>query len=215
MWVMSKKPQHFGSDAFAAQIDVSRETLKRLTILVDRLVEWQAKINLVSKNTLDDAWHRHVLDSAQLMPYLSDPGPLVDLGSGAGFPGLVLALMGRDNITLVESNGKKCAFMREVLRSTGVQATIFSGRIEDYSPPQPAQYITARALTSLDNLIELSQPLLAKKGVCFFLKGQGVEEELTTTRQKWDIQVKKHPSLSNLGGAVLEIDNIKAITRHD
>ncbi len=215
MWAMTKKPQHFGSGAFAEQIDVSRETLKRLTILVERLIQWQAKINLVSKNTLEDAWQRHVLDSAQVLKYVSEPGPLVDLGSGAGFPGLVLALMGRDDVTLVESNGKKCAFMREVLRSTGVQATIFSGRIEDYSPSKPARYVTARALTSLDNLIELSQPILAENGTCFFLKGRGVDEELTTTREKWDIRAKKHPSTSDSDGTVLEIDNIKAITRHD
>jgi 16S rRNA (guanine527-N7)-methyltransferase len=212
---MSNKPQDFGSDAFAEQINVSRETLKRLTILVERLTQWQAKINLVSKSTLEDAWQRHVLDSAQLMSHLPEPGPLIDLGSGAGFPGLVLALMGRVDVTLVESNGKKCAFMGEVLRSTGAAATIFSGRIEDYSPSKPVRYVTARALTSLDNLIELSRPLLAENGTCLFLKGRGVEEELTVTREKWDIRVKKHPSISDSDGTVLEIDNIKAITRHD
>ncbi len=170
---MSKKPQHFGSDAFVEQINVSRETLKRLTILVERLTQWQTKINLVSKNTLEDAWQRHLLDSAQL------------------------------------------AFMREVIRSTGFQATIISGRIEKYKPPAPARYITARALTSLDNLIELSWPLLAENGTCLFLKGRGVDEELTATREKWDIRAKKHPSINDSDGTVLEIDNIKAITHHD
>ena len=198
---------------FAARANVSRETLKRLGILVEHLIKWQAHHNLVSKDSLSDVWRRHILDSAQLFPLMTEAGPVIDLGSGAGFPGIVLAIMGHPDITLIESNGKKCSFMREVARLTDCNVTLIADRIEAYSPPSPARYITARALSSLNNLLAYSHPLLVPSGTCLFLKGNTADEELTLCRKSWTMQVIKHHSQSNSDGIILEIGGIDPI--HD
>ena len=135
-----------GPIEFQAKSGVSRETLERLTIYADLLVKWQAKINLVGPETLADLWSRHMLDSAQLFPLIRpDAKRLVDLGSGAGFPGLVLGVMGAPDVHLVESDARKCAFLREAARLTGTTVTIHNKRIEQVAP-LGADVVTARAL---------------------------------------------------------------------
>ena len=154
----------------ARQLDVSRETFERLEQYVELLLKWQNAINLIGRGTVEDIWHRHILDCAQLSRFLP-PGlrPIVDLGSGAGFPGLVLAILGAEDVRLVESNSRKCIFLREAARETKTLVNVIESRIEnirDFS----AGVITARAFTSTENIIKLSQPICSPKRVFYFAK---------------------------------------------
>ena len=170
-------------------------------------------MNLVAATTLADPWRRHFLDSAQLRPLLPDPpGPLGDLGSGAGFPGLVLAILGVSPVTLVESNARKCAFLREVARATETRVDIFAGRIETFQLRPLAQVVTARALAPLEKLLGLAAPLLAPGGFCLFLKGAQVERELTLAAKTWKMSVERIRSLSDDQATILKI---RGLASHD
>jgi 16S rRNA (guanine527-N7)-methyltransferase len=204
-------------ESFAQLIDVSRETLDKLTEYVELLNKWQRRINLVGPKTLSEVWQRHFLDSAQVYTFIgSSDGPLLDLGSGAGFPGLVLSIMGIPNITLLESNQKKCSFLGEVIRQAGCDAQVFKGRIEDYPNKKLADTITARALAPLENLLAWSSPLLSEGGKCLFLKGENYEQELTAAEKRWTMEVQIHPSKADntnkwdesAAGVLLEIGKL-------
>jgi len=198
------------AENFGEEAGVSRETLDRLQVYADLLVKWQKSINLVGASTLSDLWRRHFLDSAQLYPHLPrNPQPLFDLGSGAGFPGLVLAIMGVPQVHLLESDGRKGAFLREVIRETGVDASVHTGRIEAFRPEEKARVITSRALASLDRLLDFSQPLLTKNGLCLFLKGRKAQEELTESEKKWIMSAKCGASITDPSGIVLAISRIE------
>ncbi|MGB1548687.1 MAG: 16S rRNA (guanine(527)-N(7))-methyltransferase RsmG, partial [Alphaproteobacteria bacterium] len=161
--------------------------------------------------SLADPWRRHFLDSAQLFPLLpKDTRSLVDLGSGAGFPGLVLGVLGVPEVHLVESDGRKCAFLREVARETGVSATIHIGRIEDLSP-WPADVVTARALAPLDSLLSLALPFLDLGAAGLFLKGKSVFEELTEAKKSWKMAIKQFPSQSDPDGVILRLGNVQRV----
>jgi len=165
-------PDEFGAAAFQAATDVSRETLVQLQRYADLLQKWGKRINLVGPSTLDDIWRRHMLDSAQLWPHLpADTRVLVDFGSGAGFPGLVLAIMGVPEVHLIESNQRKCVFLREVARATGVNVTVHSTRIEAVAG-FPAAVVTARALAILAILRALGRPF--RWCIAFSLLPKGV-----------------------------------------
>jgi len=192
---------------------VSRETLAKLERYQALLLKWQSGINLVGPGTLSDVWRRHFLDSAQLHEYVmqhpfSDDDELIDLGSGAGFPGLVLAIMGNSKVTLIEANQKKCTFLRDVARQTETDITVFDGRIEAYRSLKAAKVITSRALAPLDKLISLTHPLLKPDSVCLFLKGATYQQELTIARKNWNMTVKVHDSTTDPNGVVLEIEGI-------
>ncbi|MEE2746239.1 MAG: 16S rRNA (guanine(527)-N(7))-methyltransferase RsmG [Pseudomonadota bacterium] len=191
--------------------NVSRETLARLEQFTILLIKWQRTTNLISHGSIADIWERHMLDSAQLYRHLISEGPLVDLGSGGGFPGIVLGILGHKNITLIESNKKKCVFLREACRQLKLSLTVHEGRIEDYKPATRFSYITSRALAPLDNLLNFSKPLMAKDGKCLFHKGKTVASELTAAKKKWIILYKEHTSLSNREGTILEIENFSLI----
>ena len=164
--------------------NVSRETLEKLEIYETLLIRWQTVKNLVGPSTLPNLWTRHFADSAQLASLARESLVWADLGSGAGFPGLVIAILLADNpgatVHLIESDHRKCAFLREVARATGAPAKIHNARIEavltDFTG---IQIVTARALTALPGLLELSAPLLEKGAQGLFLKGQDVASELT------------------------------------
>ena len=195
-------------EAFGEQLRVSRETLERLTVYLDLLRRWQPAINLVGPATLADPWRRHVLDSAQLAAHL--PGAaadLVDLGSGAGFPGMVLALLGVGGVHLIEADRRKAQFLREVARATGAPATIHAERIERMQG-WPAAVVTARALAPLPRLLELADRFLVADSVCLLLKGRSVERELTNARVSWHMVSERFPSLSDPLGTVLELRGI-------
>ena len=192
-------------------VDVSRETLSRLETYAALLVKWQAKINLVGPATLPDLWRRHFLDSAQLLPLLPPaPGTLVDLGSGAGFPGLVLALMTEWRVHLIDSDQRKCALLRQVALDTGVntRVAIHAQRFEDV-PGYKAAIVTARACAPLDALLGHAVPFLGENGRCLFLKGAQVEEELTAAEANWNMQVTRRPSLTDPAGVILVIDHLE------
>jgi 16S rRNA (guanine527-N7)-methyltransferase len=196
-------------EAFRDSTDVSRETLDRLTAYAELLARWQSRINLVGESTLSNVWRRHLLDSAQLFPRL--PGlesRIADLGSGAGFPGLVLAIMGARNVHLIESNARKCAFLREAIRITGTGATVHNARIESLGAEQRFDVITARACAPLAALLDFAEPMLTDSGICLFLKGAGTNNELTDAEKKWNMTVDRFASITEKNGCVLQLGNI-------
>jgi len=194
------------ADGFFSLFPVSRETEEKLRLYADLLIKWQARINLVGSATLPDLWNRHMLDSAQLLPLLPT-GPVLDLGSGAGFPGLVLAVIGVPDIHLVESDGRKCAFLREVARATGALVTIHPLRIEKLTP-FPVAAVTARALAPVATLLEMAAPFLQQSTECLFLKGERLEDELTSAAKDWKISFDRLPSRSDPNGIILRVKEV-------
>ncbi|MBF0166254.1 MAG: 16S rRNA (guanine(527)-N(7))-methyltransferase RsmG [Alphaproteobacteria bacterium] len=195
-------------EAFAESENVSRETMARLGIYVDELKRWQQKINLVSPKSLEDVWRRHIQDSAQLHPLITSGSKVLDMGSGAGFPGLVLAILGGLELHLVESDQRKSAFMREVARLTGTRVHIYNERIERLDP-LAINFITARAVSSLDQLLELAQPFLSDGVQCLFLKGKSWQEELTAAKKNWKMRAENIPSRSDPEGVILKISEVR------
>lgn len=205
---MSADPPPLSPAGFRDRTGVSAATLSRLETLVALLVKWQARINLVGRGTLADVWRRHVLDSAQLAPLLPPTAKtVVDLGSGAGFPGLVLAIMGVSGIHLVESDGRKCAFLQEVARATETAVTIHRLRVEA-TPDLVADAITARALAPLPKLLDLAEKFLAPHTICVFPKGRQAEEELTESRKSWMMTVSRIDSVTDSDATILKLEGI-------
>ena len=168
----------FTPEDFLSKLPVSRETLAGLQIYAEALLKWQKAKNLVAPSTLPDLWQRHLLDSAQLAPLMmadkvarGEKPTILDFGSGAGFPGLVLAVMGVGTVTLVESNGRKASFMNHVIRETGAEAEVLNERIESIPPMKP-DIITSRACASLGQLLDWAAPHVHENTELWFLKGQ-------------------------------------------
>ena len=201
----------FASELKALGINVSRETLHRLETYAALLVKWQAKINLVGPATLPDLWRRHFLDSAQLLPLLpAATGTLADLGSGAGFPGLVLAIMTDWRVHLLDSDQRKCAFLRQVALDCGVldRVTIHARRIEQVTGLL-ADVVTARACAPLGELLDLAEPFIGEKGTGLFLKGAQAEEELTQAQRRWTMRLDRRDSISDPAGKLLIVSQLK------
>ncbi|MGH7038244.1 MAG: 16S rRNA (guanine(527)-N(7))-methyltransferase RsmG [Stellaceae bacterium] len=197
-----------GPEGLAARLAISAETLARLSAYVDLLLRWAERINLVGRVTLADPWRRHILDSAQLLPFVpAGAKSLVDLGSGAGFPGLVLAILGVSGIELVEADARKCAFLREAARVTEAPVAIHPRRIEAM-PARAVDVVTARALAPLDRLLDLAAPFLGSQTVCLLLKGERAEEELAAARRTWTATAARYASLSDPRGFVLRLYGI-------
>ena len=194
---------------FARAADVSRETLARFEAYVALLEKWQTRINLVSRASLADVWRRHLLDSAQILEFIpSDCRRLVDLGSGAGFPGLVLAILGVGGVELVESDGRKCAFLAEAARTAGAPVTIHNARIEDL-PAALADVITARACAPLAELLGHGERFWGDGTRLIALKGAHVGKELTDATKCWKMSVERFPSRSDPGGTILCIGDLR------
>lgn len=195
---------------------VSRETIEKLMVYEQLLKKWQKSINLISDSTIDNIWGRHFLDSAQLVKYIPQSNcRIVDFGSGAGFPILVYATLlqnaknsGKQEFHLIESDSRKCAFMREVIRSINLNINIHNSRIEQISLGF-FDFITARALTSLDGLLTYARPFITKNSTCIFLKGETLAEEMTVFNRKWEAQIEEYPSLSDETGKIVILKNIK------
>ena len=191
------------AQGFAAQCGVSRETLARLEAYADLLRQWSARINLVAATTLDDLWRRHFLDSAQLLPLVpAGAQSLIDLGSGAGFPGLVLAILDVPGVELVEADARKCAFLREAARLTAASVQIRNARIESLAP-HIIDVVTARGCAPLDRLIQLAQPFIGPHTVCLFPKGERAGHEVAAARCEWTMDVARRESQSNSRGIIL------------
>ncbi len=196
----------FGPEEFAAKTGVSRETLARLKAYADLLADWNARHNLVAKSTLPDLWHRHLWDSAQLAPLIPETArTLADLGSGAGFPGLVLAAMRPElKVSLHEATTKKCAFLQAACDRMGIKVEIRNARLEDL-PPQAFDVVTARALAPLYQLLDYTHRFTGPNTVCLFLKGQNVGSELTEASKYWNMKASQVPSQTDPSAAIVTV----------
>ena len=201
--------------AALALTPVSRETEARLDRYVDLLLEWQAKTNLVAPSTLPNLWTRHISDSLQLLTLAASATVWVDLGSGGGFPGVVLACALAETssatVHLVERNAKKAAFLREALRVTNSPGTVHLAEIGDIVDriTGPADCVTARAVAPLYQLIGFAEPLVRQGAKALFLKGQDVEAELTEATKYWKIKPHLHSSRTGGHGWIVELDHIE------
>jgi 16S rRNA (guanine527-N7)-methyltransferase len=206
--------QHISDDVLA-RLNVSRESFAQIETYVELLLTWQSKINLIGPSTIEDVWRRHVLDSLQLLPLMKrKTEAIADLGTGAGVPGLILALGGNLRAELYESNGKKVAFLREAIRQTKANALVHQIRLEtleDHLPARIPQYVTARALAPLEKLLLWAEPLLKRGTVGLFHKGQDVDSEVNEATKVWKMgAIIRHASMTDSDGTILEV---KEITR--
>ena len=195
---------------------VSRETFQRFKILVARVEEWQKKTNLVAPSTLNDIWNRHIADSLQCINLKADARNWLDIGSGGGFPGLVIAAVMADHenssVHLIESIQKKCSFLRQVNRQMSSHAKVHCDRIENVNKiiDQP-EIVTARALAALPLLLELSSPWLLNGATALFHKGREFEAELVDCDGLWEFDLVSHKSVISTDSVILEISNLKII----
>jgi len=192
--------------------NVSRETRAQLDRYLDLLRKWTAKINLVAPGTLEQAWERHFLDSLQLLSLVPSSARLVvDFGSGGGFPGMVMAVADSANpdrtYHLVESDKRKCAFLRSVRRETSASVTIHESRIEALEPLN-AGVAVARALAPLPLLLEFAHRHLGPGGRCLFLKGEKAKQEIHAARAEWQFSCVEHPSMTSEDSVILEIGDL-------
>ena len=202
-------------EKFSSHVFVSRETYDRLCLFQKILIKWQKSINLISKNTIENTWERHFLDSAQLYKFVRDiEGNIIDFGSGAGFPGMVLAIMGKKNIHLVESDYKKCVFLKEIAMLTETDITIHNCRIEELNFIN-VDLVTCRALASLKNLIHYVEVFINKSlgerrqyPKLLFLKGKSCFSEIIELSKIKKISFEEYPSITDKDGRILYISKV-------
>jgi 16S rRNA (guanine527-N7)-methyltransferase len=200
-----------------ALIPVSRETENRLDRFVDVLLLWQSKLNLIAPSTLRELWTRHIADSLQLLPLAPDARTWVDFGTGGGFPGAAIACALADKpgakVHLVESNGKKAAFLREAVRATGVPAIVHLERAEKFgeSCAEPVHVVTARALAPLKTLCDQAFPLMSRGAIGLFPKGQDVDAELTDAAKYWRLEATRVSSKTNPEGSIVVIRSLSPL----
>ena len=205
-----------GPQDFAEAFKVPRETIHRLTRYADLLAHWQKATNLVAPSTLGLLWSRHFADSAQLLSLAQNARLWLDLGSGAGFPGLVVAILqaGRPEFRmhLVESNRKKCAFLAEVVRATEAPVDIHAMRIEELAESAQSlepDVVSARALAPLPRLLELASPFFGPGTRGLFLKGREAQSEINAARADWDFSMRLHPSLTAADSHIVEVTGLR------
>jgi 16S rRNA (guanine527-N7)-methyltransferase len=185
------------------------EQFEKIKLFSDLLIKWTAKINLIGRASVSEIMERHVLDCLQLTEYLPNKhATIADLGTGAGFPGIILAINGYDKLALLEVDQKKCVFLREARRLLGLDFEIIESRIEDITD-RKFEIIVSRALASLDNLLGLSLAFLNENSKCVFMKGVSFMDEIKVAQQKWDFQYIAHDSKTSCGGVILEVHNIR------
>ena len=196
-------------------IDVSRETQERLDRFANLFLKWAARINLIAPSTLEQLWTRHIADSLQIRNIVQTPGQWIDLGSGGGFPGIITAITLAESqagwVDLVESNNKKCGFLRTAILETGARASVYPLRIEDASSKLPApNFISARALAELDLLFAYAHPwALANPNLkLIFHKGRDYQSEIDKARGRWDFDLVKHQSVVEADSVILEITSL-------
>ncbi|MEO9897282.1 MAG: 16S rRNA (guanine(527)-N(7))-methyltransferase RsmG [Paracoccaceae bacterium] len=195
------------------QGDVSRETLEAFEAFEALVIKWSQRINLISKKDLSQVSERHIWDSAPIFPFVADANSWIDLGSGGGFPGIVVAILAKEirpdlKITLIESDARKCTFLRTAIRELDLNAEVRTDRIERVTDIT-ADVISARALASLDVLLELAVPLSETHTKFLFPKGQSWEEEIVRARRKWSFDLTAHSSHTNTNARLLELMNVR------
>ncbi len=194
--------------ALGPEFGIEAETAERLARFAAHLEKWQKAINLVSAKSLPQLWERHILDSLQLAPLIPvDARTIVDVGSGAGFPGLILAILDRWDVHLVESDTRKAVFLRDSARLCGVSATVHAVRIESLAAPK-ADVITARALAPVADLLKLTAGFRQSGTLHLFPKGRGAEAELTDAKKTWTLAVDRIPSLTDPDAVILKIGEV-------
>jgi 16S rRNA (guanine527-N7)-methyltransferase len=216
---MTAPPDDETHDSFLVKRPVSRETLDRLVAFADRLARWNDAINLVSRSTLTQVWTRHILDSAQIFDVALRDGPVVgkwlDLGAGGGFPGLVCAILARDeapglHFTLVESDRRKAAFLEIAARDLKLDVTVVAARAEVIAPAR-ADILTARALAALPALLMHAARHLAPDGRAFFPKGAGYAAEVANALADWRFSLQEHRSRTDPAAVILEIQGLSRV----
>jgi len=202
---------------FCLFLNVSRETYEKLIIFHKTLVKWQNSINLISKKSVENIWERHFLDSAQLYKITKDiDGNIIDFGSGAGFPGMILAMMGNKKIHLVESDQKKCTFLREVSMLTETEVTVHNNRIENLEFFD-VELITARALAPLNRLIDYAEAFTKKASTnqilpkLLFLKGKLYKEEISELKNRQKFSIEEFESITDKYSKILYINKISML----
>lgn len=209
---MTDYPRIDGPETFAKAFDVSRETLDRLCRYAEILRKWQPIQNLVAPKTLPDLWNRHIADSAQLVAFAPNARIWVDIGTGAGFPGMVIAILLANHdecgVHLIESNERKCAFLGDVARETEAAVTLHNKRVEALDTSGPLGHVdivTARAVAPLNRLLEFSAPLFSAETRGLFLKGRRASEEVDAALEAWTFRHQAHSSKTDAEGVILEI----------
>jgi len=202
------RPEETSLEKIGDFLDVPRETQEKLDCYVQLLIKWQARINLISSKTLPEIWHRHILDSAQLVSYLpKTPSVILDMGSGAGLPGVILAILTGHQLHLVESDSRKIAFMRTALRETCTSAILHEQRMETVPALRP-DIITARALAPLSQLITLASGQHHEKIEYLFLKGREAKQELTALPACPKMEAECLPSMTDSQASIIRLKPI-------
>lgn len=202
-------------DSNLAGIDVSRETLADLEAFSELVTKWTPKINLIGRSTISSIWDRHVLDSVQLYRFSPEHyGKWVDIGSGGGFPGIVMAIIAKAaqpeaEFILIESDQRKSAFLRTAAREFKLPVKVIAQRIED-TPPQEADVVSARALTALSGLLPFAQCHLKPSGLALFHKGRQSRQEVAEARKNWSFALEDHASITDPDARILAIQRINA-----
>jgi 16S rRNA (guanine527-N7)-methyltransferase len=198
-------------DDFRRLTGVSRETAAKMEAYSDLLERWQRRINLVSAASLADRWRRHFLDAAQLAPLI--PGPprrIADIGSGAGFPGLVLALMGLGPVDLIESDGRKCAFLSEAVRITGAPARVVHSRAEKVRLGVPTEVVTARGFGPVERILAAAAPIAGPATIYLLPRGRNASERLTGSSKDINMRTERYASITEPGGVILRITEVRS-----
>ena len=199
-----------------AEYEISRENSERLDLYVDQLTRWQRIKNLVGPSTLDEVWTRHIADALQLLALAPEAKSWLDLGSGAGIPGLILAIAGKDrpglHVTLVESNARKCAFLTDTARLTGAPATVRNARIETIVESHAGtDIVCARALAPLTQLLAWGEPLLKTGCTGLFLKGREASAELTEAARAWRFTSDLLPSRTDSEARIIRVTALSRV----
>ena len=193
-------------------VSVSRETFQHLETFGELTAKWTAKINLIAKSTVPDIWNRHIIDSAQVFQYADNPKHWVDIGSGGGFPGIVTAIIAKElspdtKFTLIESDARKCTFLRTAIRELGLNAYVVPQRIEK-AAPQGADIVSARALASIEDLLPMIEMHLHPEGQALLMKGRTYAEELNAVRGNWDFDLDEYTSITEPDSRILSLKRI-------
>ena len=197
-------------DDFQSRFDVPRGTIEQFAAYAELLVDWQSRMNLVGPATLTDIWGRHFTDSAQVLAHLQ-PGSVVDLGTGAGFPGMVLAILGAEPVHLIEATKKKCAFLQAVVERLALtNVTIHNQRIEALEPFK-ASNITARACKNMTDLVTWALPFNARETLWLLLKGATAAEEVAAAKTSFNFDAELIPSITDADGRLVLVRNLRPI----
>lgn len=203
-------------DILRSHFDVSRETLERLEIFASTLTKWNPKINLVSKRSLEELWTRHILDSVQVFKAAeAESGKWLDIGSGGGLPGVIVAILALENgtfseVRLMESDQRKCAFLRNVARECGVPMTVVSERIE-MAEPEQSSVLSARALADLSDLLGFTERHLSAGGIAIFPKGISWKKEVNNALKQWRFDWEAIKSLTEPEAVILKIKGVERV----